>query len=182
MRARERSVYLPLAAGNHAAAARGLRSGRSNTGHGTAAGHHGSRPGALSSELPVRSTAGARAGRAAPRPGDDGRRPHSGSLPSGAGPFAEGRRRRAEPGVPGGVRDGPGRAGRRGPRRSRRSHSPPSRSHAAKPKPRPENPDEVDQTGEPIVEPIVRASDARTEAWLALAQALFGTAEFRYVR
>ena len=52
----------------------------------------------------------------------------------------------------------------------------------AKPKPQPENPDEVDQTAEPVVEPIVRGSDARTEAWLALAQALFGTAEFRYVR
>jgi hypothetical protein len=52
----------------------------------------------------------------------------------------------------------------------------------AKPKPPPENPDEVDQTGEAIVLPIVRAGDARTEAWLALAQALFGTAEFRYVR
>ena len=37
----------------------------------------------------------------------------------------------------------------------------------AKPKPQPANPDEVDQTPEPIVEPIVRGSDARTEAWLA---------------
>jgi hypothetical protein len=52
----------------------------------------------------------------------------------------------------------------------------------AKAKAIPENPDEVDQTGEPIIEPIVQARDARTEAWLALAQALFGTAEFRYVR
>ena len=52
----------------------------------------------------------------------------------------------------------------------------------AKPKPQPENPDEVDQTDEPIVEHVVRASDARTAAWLALAQALFGSAEFRYVR
>jgi len=51
-----------------------------------------------------------------------------------------------------------------------------------KPQPQPANPDEVDQTAEPIVEPIVRGSDARTEAWLALAQTLFGTAEFRYVR
>ena len=51
-----------------------------------------------------------------------------------------------------------------------------------KPQPQPANPDEVDQTAEPIVESIVRASDARTEAWLALAQAIFGTAEFRYVR
>ncbi len=38
------------------------------------------------------------------------------------------------------------------------------------------------QPAEPIAEPVVRASDARTEAWLALAQALFGTAEFRYIR
>ena len=52
----------------------------------------------------------------------------------------------------------------------------------AKPKALPENPDEVDQTGEPIIEPIVQARDARTEAWLALAQSLFGIAEFRYVR
>ena len=46
----------------------------------------------------------------------------------------------------------------RGRRASRRSLSPPRRSHAAKPKPQPENPDEVDQTGEPIVEPVVRAA------------------------
>ena len=51
-----------------------------------------------------------------------------------------------------------------------------------KQKPVPENPDEADQTDEPYAEPIVRARDARGEAWLALAQALFGTAEFRYVR
>jgi hypothetical protein len=48
--------------------------------------------------------------------------------------------------------------------------------------PRPANPDEADQTGEPVVEEMVRASDARTAAWLALAQALFGSAEFRYLR
>ena len=52
----------------------------------------------------------------------------------------------------------------------------------ARPKRQPENPDEADQTAEPISEPIVRGSDARAEAWLALAQALFGTAEFRYIR
>jgi cytochrome c553 len=50
------------------------------------------------------------------------------------------------------------------------------------PKRPPENPDEADQTAEPIVEHTVRARDARTEAWLALAQALYGTAQFRYVR
>ncbi len=55
---------------------------------------------------------------------------------------------------------------------------------AARPEPKrpPENPDEADQTGEAIVEHVVRAGDARAEAWLALAQALFGTAEFRYTR
>jgi cytochrome c553 len=44
------------------------------------------------------------------------------------------------------------------------------------------NPDEADQTGEPVIEDVVRAGDARTAAWLALAQALFGSAEFRYLR
>jgi hypothetical protein len=68
------------------------------------------------------------------------------------------------------------------------AHAQPRLAFAGKPvvsvklKPQPENPDEVDQTAGSIVEPVVRGSDARTEAWLALAQALFGTAEFRYVR
>lgn len=44
------------------------------------------------------------------------------------------------------------------------------------------DPDQVDQTGEPVVEEVVRAGDARTAAWLAFAQALFGSAEFRYLR
>ncbi len=52
----------------------------------------------------------------------------------------------------------------------------------AKPKPQPENPDEIDQTDEPIVEPVIRARDARTAAWLALGQVLFGSAEFRYIQ
>jgi len=46
----------------------------------------------------------------------------------------------------------------------------------------PVNPDEVDQTGEPVVEEVVRTEDARAAAWLELAQALFGSAEFRYLR
>jgi len=53
---------------------------------------------------------------------------------------------------------------------------------AATPAPPPANPDEADQTGEPVVEEIIRAGDARRAAWLALAQALFGSAEFRYLR
>lgn len=48
--------------------------------------------------------------------------------------------------------------------------------------PSPANPDEVDQTGEPVVEAVIRPKDARAAAWLALAQALFASAEFRYVR
>jgi cytochrome c553 len=54
-----------------------------------------------------------------------------------------------------------------------------------KPKPPttvPANPDEIDQTGEPVVEEQVRPKDARTAAWLAFAQALFGSAEFRYLK
>jgi len=51
----------------------------------------------------------------------------------------------------------------------------------AKPKRQPENPDEVEQTGEPIVEHAIRVPDARTAAWLAFVQALYGSAQFRYV-
>jgi hypothetical protein len=51
-----------------------------------------------------------------------------------------------------------------------------------KPKEQPANPDEIDQTGEPITETIVQPKDAHTAAWLAFAQALFGSAEFRYLR
>jgi Protein of unknown function (DUF1553)/Protein of unknown function (DUF1549)/Planctomycete cytochrome C len=62
----------------------------------------------------------------------------------------------------------------------------PSRvARAAKPKaakPQSENPDEADQTGEPVVEEEVRPRDARSASWLALAQALYGSAEFRYVK
>jgi cytochrome c553 len=44
------------------------------------------------------------------------------------------------------------------------------------------NPDEADQTGVPVAEAFVRPPDARAAAWLAFVQALFGSAEFRYVR
>jgi hypothetical protein len=61
----------------------------------------------------------------------------------------------------------------------------PKPTAAEKPKPTtspPANPDEIDQTGEPVVEDVVRPRDARTAAWLAFAQALFGSAEFRYLK
>ncbi len=46
----------------------------------------------------------------------------------------------------------------------------------------PANPDEIDQTGEPIIEHSVQAKDARAASWLALIQSLYGSAEFRYLR
>jgi hypothetical protein len=56
---------------------------------------------------------------------------------------------------------------------------------AAKPAGTPEppfDPDQVDQTGEVIVEDAVVPKNAEAAAWLAFAQALFGSAEFRYVK
>src|SRR5439155_2501000 len=58
---------------------------------------------------------------------------------------------------------------------------------AATPKPKapaavPANPDEVDQTGEATVEEVIRPKDARSAAWMAFVQALFGSAGFRYLR
>jgi hypothetical protein len=46
----------------------------------------------------------------------------------------------------------------------------------------PPDPDQIDQTGEAVTETVVRPKDARTAAWLALTQALFASAEFRFVR
>ncbi|MDB5310742.1 MAG: Planctomycete cytochrome [Gemmataceae bacterium] len=46
----------------------------------------------------------------------------------------------------------------------------------------PANPDEIDQTSEPVVEEAIRPKDAHTAAWLAFTQALFASAEFRYVK
>lgn len=48
--------------------------------------------------------------------------------------------------------------------------------------PPPDNPDEIDQTGEPIAESEITPKDAKTAAWMAFTQALFGSAEFRYLR
>jgi cytochrome c553 len=59
---------------------------------------------------------------------------------------------------------------------------PPKAAPPKKPAAQPANPDEIDQTGEPIVEDVVRPRDARSAAWLSFVQSLFGSAEFRYVR
>lgn len=44
------------------------------------------------------------------------------------------------------------------------------------------DPDEVAQIGDRIVDAVIEAKDPHTAAWLAFVQALFGSAEFRYVR
>jgi hypothetical protein len=41
---------------------------------------------------------------------------------------------------------------------------------------------EIDQDREPVAQTAIQPKDARTAAWLAFTQALFGSAEFRYVR
>ena len=46
----------------------------------------------------------------------------------------------------------------------------------------PLNPDQIDQTGEAVTDEIIQPKDARTAAWLALVQALYGSAEFRFVK
>lgn len=51
-----------------------------------------------------------------------------------------------------------------------------------KPTPVPENPDEVDQTDEPIQEVVIQAADPKSAAWASFCQTLLGSAEFRYLR
>ena len=46
----------------------------------------------------------------------------------------------------------------------------------------PLDPDQIDQTGETVVEDVVQAKDARTAAWMAFTQSLFASAEFRFVK
>jgi hypothetical protein len=46
----------------------------------------------------------------------------------------------------------------------------------------PQNPDEADQTDSPIAEVQVVPSSARAAAWASFCQALFGSAEFRYLK
>jgi hypothetical protein len=52
---------------------------------------------------------------------------------------------------------------------------------AAKKKP-PQNPDEADQSDEPVQEAIVVPSGPRAAAWASFCQALLGSAEFRYLK
>jgi hypothetical protein len=52
----------------------------------------------------------------------------------------------------------------------------------ARPRPVPGNPDEADQSDEPVKEEIIRSADAAEAAWASFCQALFGSAEFRYLR
>ena len=60
----------------------------------------------------------------------------------------------------------------------------PPKKPVAPPKPGepPFDPDQIDQTGEAVVEDVVRPRDARAAAWMAFTQALLGSAEFRYVK
>jgi hypothetical protein len=46
----------------------------------------------------------------------------------------------------------------------------------------PLDPDQIDQTGEAVVEEVIEPKDARTAAWLAFVQSLFASAEFRFVK
>ena len=46
----------------------------------------------------------------------------------------------------------------------------------------PVNPDDIDRTDESVIEDTVQAKDAKTAAWLNFAQALYASAEFRFVR
>jgi len=49
-------------------------------------------------------------------------------------------------------------------------------------KPAPANPDDIDRTEQVPTEEAVRVHDARTATWSAFAQALFASAEFRFVQ
>jgi Protein of unknown function (DUF1553)/Protein of unknown function (DUF1549) len=46
----------------------------------------------------------------------------------------------------------------------------------------PFDPDQIDQTGEAVADEMVQPKDAKTAAWLALVQALLGSAEYRFIR
>jgi len=51
-----------------------------------------------------------------------------------------------------------------------------------KPVEEPLDPDQIDQSGEALAEDGIRAKNPREAAWMAFAQALIGSAEFRYVK
>lgn len=46
----------------------------------------------------------------------------------------------------------------------------------------PLDPDQIDQTGETVAVEVVEAKDPNSAAWLAFVQALYGSAEFRFVK
>jgi len=58
--------------------------------------------------------------------------------------------------------------------------NPPGKANVTPPPP-PTKPDESGRGGEPVVEEAVQPRDARRAAWLSFVQALFGSAEFRYL-
>jgi cytochrome c553 len=58
----------------------------------------------------------------------------------------------------------------------------PGNGNATKTPPPPVNPDEVIPVDAPVVEEVIQAKDARTAAWASVCQALFGSAEFRYLK
>jgi len=62
---------------------------------------------------------------------------------------------------------------------------PEKKATVAAPKPLPAvpaNPDEADQTDTPVKEEKLLPADPKTAAWSSFCQALFGSAEFRYLR
>jgi hypothetical protein len=54
-------------------------------------------------------------------------------------------------------------------------------AEAEKKKKPPANPDEADQTDEPLAQEAIEPSSPRAAAWASFCQALFGSAEFRYL-
>lgn len=46
----------------------------------------------------------------------------------------------------------------------------------------PPNPDDIDPSDAPVKEEVIQIADPKTAAWASLCQALFGSAEFRYLK
>jgi len=68
-----------------------------------------------------------------------------------------------------------------------RADPPPPVKPKPAPKPKdkkeqPANPDEIDQTGEAVMDDVIQAKDPKSAAWMAFAQVLFASAEFRFVK
>jgi hypothetical protein len=58
----------------------------------------------------------------------------------------------------------------------------PKQPQPKKPEEPPLDPDQIDQTGETIVDVVIQPKDAKTAAWMAFTQSLIASAEFRYVK